>query len=204
MKLKSLHILLLSALLTALVAGCSSTYVEQSWKSPDVGGFNFKKLLVVAPNPDGANRRAAEDTLKAQLPHIQVVQSYTLLPDKDELKDKAAAGKVIKENGFDGVVIMRMVSKDTELNYMPGAYPAAYGSMWGYWGAGYAMAPYYDTGSITTDKIIGIETNIYDVATEKLVWSGLTKSTNPANAQALVAETVGAIRKEMKKQKLIP
>jgi hypothetical protein len=203
--MKSLHTLLLSALLSVFVAGCTSTHIEQSWKSPDVGRFNFKKILVVAPNPDGANRRAAEDTLKAQLTTVEVVQSYNLLVSKEDLSDKAKAGKIIKDNGFDGVIIMRMVSNDTEVNYMPGSYPAAYGSMWGYWGNSYALAPYYyDTGTITTDKIIGIETNVYDVASEKLVWSGVTKSTNPSNSQQLVAETVGAIRKEMQKQKIIP
>ncbi len=57
--------------------------------------------------------------------------------------------------------------------------------------------------TVSTDHILSVETNIYEVASEKLVWSGMTASTNPGNVRQMAADVVSLIRQEMLKQKLI-
>jgi hypothetical protein len=51
---------------------------------------------------------------------------------------------------------------------------------------------------------VQIETNIYEAAGERLIWSAATTSTNPGNVQQLITDAAMAIRAELVKEKLIP
>jgi len=62
---------------------------------------------------------------------------------------------------------------------------------------------YWNPGTITTDRVIGLETNIYNVKDEGLIWTGLTKTTNPGNVEKLVMEVAGVVRAKLREQKLI-
>jgi hypothetical protein len=101
----------------------------------------------------------------------------------------------------EGAVIMRVVSKDQELNYSPGtswygAYPQ-YGSFGGYWGYGWGMA--YDPGYLRTDTIVMVETLVYSLVQDKLLWAGQSKTTNPTNIKNFIAELSDGAAKEMRK-----
>jgi hypothetical protein len=93
--------------------------------------------------------------------------------------------------------VMRPVYNEQETNYAPGSYPAPYYSLWGYWGWAYPIA--YSPGYYQTDRLVGVETNIYDTSNGKLVWSGLTETTNPTEVRKLVADTAKKVRSEMKR-----
>ena len=81
--------------------------------------------------------------------------------------------EALREGGFDGVVMLRLVSVDKSATYVPGsAYvvPMGYHSMYGGWGyGGYsAYGAVYDPGYIQEDQLVNFDTNIYSVAAEKL------------------------------------
>ena len=86
--------------------------------------------------------------------------------------------------------------------YGMGPYPAGYRSFGGYYN-NYAM-PAYTTTTVTTDRIISVETNIYEFPGEKLVWSSIASSTSPGDIPDLLNKVAEAVRKEMARQKLIP
>ena len=48
-----------------------------------------------------------------------------------------------------------------------------------------------------------IETLVYDMQADKLVWAGRSESTNPSRVDSLIKELVAAAADEMKKQGLI-
>ncbi len=50
--------------------------------------------------------------------------------------------------------------------------------------------------------MVVIETLIFSVKTNALVWAGVSESTNPKNAQKLLADLVKAAAKELRKQGL--
>jgi hypothetical protein len=96
------------------------------------------------------------------------------------LRDRNKAKAWVKQEGFDGAVIMRPVAVDKETSYVPGqAYvvPSHYGSMWGYWGTGWGYA--YDPGYVKQDQIVSVEGNVYSVADDKLVWPAAPRRTIP-------------------------
>jgi hypothetical protein len=63
---------------------------------------------------------------------------------------------------------------------------------------------YWDAGTLSTDRVIGMETNIYNAKDEQLIWTGLTRSTNPGNVQRLITEVAEVVRAKLREQKLIP
>lgn len=199
--------LLLVASLAALplAAGCSSTEVEETWKAPGTGQLAFKKVLVIASSPSVAFRHKAEDLMAQQIRGATVIKSYTVLPDRASLEDKAKIDQLVRDNGIDGIVMMRVVSDQTEVSYEPPAYPSSYYAFGDYYGPDYGLAPfYYDPGDVRTYKVYGVETNVYEAKQGKLVWSGLTKTTDPENTADLLKETVETVHEEMKKEKLVP
>jgi hypothetical protein len=186
-----------------LLGACASnsTEVVNSWKDPTAPGRRFNKVLVVFITKDAGLRRAAEDELAHKLGNA--VPAYTVIPDSI-LIDHNKAKAWVKEEGFDGAVVMRPVAVDKESTYVPGqAYvvPSHYGSMWGYWGAGWDYA--YDPGYVKQDQIVSVEGNVYSVADDKLVWASRTKTYNPESVRQLINDIVDVTVAEMKKQKVL-
>lgn len=75
-----------------------------------------------------------------------------------------------------------------------------YNSPWGY--DGYGWGTLYDPGFVRDDTVVVIETLIYSVPMDKLLWASVTESTNPKNAAKLLAEVVKETAKQMQKQGL--
>ena len=188
---------LLALTLTVLVSGCGSgTNVVQSWRDPDVTVEvgSIKKMLVIALLRDEATRRMAEDEIVSQLPG-RAVSSYLYLgPLPTELEMEPFMER-LRTDGFDGLMIMRLAEVETQQTYVPGSYPAYYGSPYGYYGYSYPM--YASPGYVQTDQYYRVETNFYSVATEKLVWSGVTSSFNPTSLTGTLDDIVKAIREKM-------
>ncbi|MEO6876356.1 MAG: hypothetical protein ABI222_16185 [Opitutaceae bacterium] len=189
-----------------LLAACNSTTLESSWKAPAVDSIHFTKVLVVAASPVDSLRRMTEDAMKAQITTVPVVTSYELLPNRADAKDRTKLAALIKSSGVDGIIIMRLVSDANEVTYVAGTpMPMPYRSFYGYYNRPYGLSPYfYDPGSIRTDRVVSIETNIYDAKDESLIWSGVTKTTNPENVEDLVAQVTKVVRAKLRAQKLIP
>lgn len=189
-----------------LLAGCNTTSVENAWVAPDVSQIRFNKIMVVATSPDGALRRTAEEAMKAQVQRVECVTSYSLLGAESDLKDIAKVAATLKTAGVDGVVVVRPVCDRNEITYVPGQpMPLPYRTFRGYYARSYGLnAFFYEPGYFDTTRVVKLETNIYEVAGERLIWSGVTTSTNPGNTNQLVQDTAKAIRAELIKQKLMP
>jgi hypothetical protein len=189
--------------LALLLGACASnsTEVVNAWKDPSVGQIRFNKVLVVFISKDVGLRRAAEDELAHKLRNA--VPAYTVIPDSI-LRDRNKAKAWVKQEGFDGAVVLRPVAVDKETTYVPGqAYvvPSHYGSMWGYWGPGWDYA--YDPGYVQQDQIVSVEGNVYSVPDDKLVWASRTKTYNPESVRQLINDIVDVTVAEMKKQKVL-
>jgi hypothetical protein len=192
------------AFAAAIAAGCASTSFVSSWQAPVEGTIQFdnKRVAAVVVSSDETTRRAGETALAREISArgAQGVPSYTLLSGEDA-KDKEAAKKKLQDAKIEGAVLMRAISNEQEISYSPGtgwygAYPY-YGSFYGYWGYGWGMA--YDPGYLRTDRVVMIETLVYSVTDDKLLWAGKSKTTNPENLQKLIGELADAAAKEMRK-----
>jgi hypothetical protein len=195
-----------------LVAACASTSIKSSWRDPaaTAQSLRFRRIVVVALMRDSATRRVAEDELagvinrgpRGRAGEVQAVAGYTLLGE-DDLRNVEAAKAKIRPEGFDGAITMRLVGKDQRVTYVPAAPapPIAYGRMWGYYGgAGGAL---YDPGYLRTDTVVSVETNVYSVTDEKLLWSGVSETFDPRDARTLVDDVARAVAKALEKEGLL-
>jgi hypothetical protein len=188
-------------LLVTASLGCAS-HVESSWRDPGTtaDSLRFRELIVVAMAREGAMRRAAEDALvqslrespRGQSGELRITPSYEVL-DQSELSDVKRARAKVEAKGYDGAVIVSFVSAQERLSVDP----AMHTGMWGYYGR---RGMIYDPGSVRSDTIVRIQTNIYRVADGKLLWSGVSRTMNPRNVDSLAndvfRDVVGSLRDE--------
>jgi hypothetical protein len=192
----------LLGLLAVSLTGCSSTSFVSTWKVPLEGPIQFdgKRVAAVVVTANESTRRAGEDALARRISagRAHGIPSYTLVSGETP-KDQEAAKKVLKEADIEGAVVMRVISSETEVSYSPGGVYAApyYGSFWGYWGYGWGMA--YDPGYLRTDTVVMVETLVYSVTQDKLLWAGRSRTTNPSNVSRFILELSNKAASEMKK-----
>ena len=184
---------ILPAVLIAVViaASCTSTKITSSWREPDkaVVVSTLNKVLVVALFKDETSRHKAEDQMASYLNGKGIV-SYNYLDNNFDPKNEDVLREKIKKDGFDGAVTMRLVDIDKEKIYTPGntsLYPSYYRS-WSY----YSSPGYY-----STSKTYTIETNVYSIKEDKIIWSGLTATTDPDGVKKMTEEVAKVVYKKM-------
>jgi CubicO group peptidase (beta-lactamase class C family) len=129
------------------------------------------------------------------------VASYRLVP-REELRDPDKAKGWYERAGAQGVVAMRLVKADKRQTWSPSMWNTPYySSLWGYYGYGWGAV--YDPGVKRTETIAVIETLIFSVPQNKLLWAGVTQTTDPKDASRIIKDVVAATVKEMDKQGLI-
>ncbi|MBP1221556.1 hypothetical protein [Flavobacterium sp. 1355] len=203
-------------LITLFLISCSSnTSIVSSWRDPDitVAQEQFKKVLVVALVKDEATRRTAENRIAASNPIFKT--SYQYMNGTTLHLTKEQQLKILQDENFDGVVTMRLVSKEKETTYVPGTYTGMYyggfdgmyTGMYGYgFGNWYGMySPnFYDPGYYQETTSYMVETNIFSLKQNKLIWTGTTKSEYVTDVGQTVDAIMQAVVKEMRKDGSLP
>ena len=181
-------LLLAAALLAAIAGGCASTAIVSAWRDPGLAQVPFRKVLVVFQHADPRLRQQAERTMAANI--AGAVPAHAIFSD-EEVRDLERVKARVRQEGFDSAVIMRVVSVDREVSYVPGrAYvvPSYYHGFYGYWGYGWRSV--YEPGYMRADRVVTIATNVYSVADDKLVWASQSETFNPASLGNAVHEVV--------------
>jgi hypothetical protein len=193
--------LLAAALPVVLLA---DTKFTSTWASPDAKQVSFtgKKVATLVMSSDDSLRMSGEEGLVTELKArgINAVAAYRMIP-KEELKDPDKARGWFERTGVEGVIVMRPVSMGKRTVYTPPVWTStSYNSLWGYYGYGWGAM--YDPGSIREDMVVAIETLIYSVPKNALLWAGSSETTNPKDSRKLLADLVKEAAKEMKKEGL--
>jgi len=192
-------------MLIILITACTSTRITSSWRDVDktIVIEKLNKVLVVALFKDETSRHTAEDQMAAYLNGKGVV-SYNYLDTYFNKANEALLRAKIKADGFDGVVTMRLIDVDKEKVYTRGnfsAYPFYFRNFSGYY---YRSWSNYSTpGYYSTTKTYRIETNVYSVKEDNLIWSGLTKTTDPNGVKKLTEEVAQAVYERMLREGFI-
>jgi len=197
-----------------LFTGCAATELTSAWKDPEYQG-SPKKILVYTVLKNQLRRRIFEDEFVAHFKYrgVNAVPGYQVFPG-EELAKKEVLEEKLKLQGFDTLLLTQITGTKKELvqvpgtvNYqpMPGSmYPqASYYRSWpGYYNAGY-MATY--TPSYTAeDYYVMTETSLFDVASEKLIWSAAAVTRVGGKDQKLIKDYVATMMDAIRKDKMAP
>lgn len=195
------------ALVMASLAACATTSFVSTWKAPDAQPLQVAgaKVAAVVMTKSPGQRRAAEDALARAIARqgAEGIASYTIFP-ADSPTDESAAKAAFEKAGITGVVVMRPRGSKQVVTSTPAMYAGPYYG--GYWGGGYygyGWSGAYGAASIQTDTIVSIETLVYSLKQNKLVWAGQSQTTSPTKLDALIQEVATAAASAMKKQGLL-
>jgi len=194
------------ALLTfAVCAYADKPEFTTSWKATDASGISFagKKVAALVISGDQNLRVSGEEELVRQLNArgVQGVATYRMAP-AEELTTGERARPWFERAGIEGVVAMRP-ARNKETIYSPSVWTTtSYSTLWGYYGYGWTSV--YSPGGSRDETTIVVETLIFSLPLDKLLWAGVSSTTNPKAAPAFIGQLVDAAVKEMKKQRLIP
>jgi hypothetical protein len=187
------------------VAAASPTFTV-TWKNPAAANITYagKKVVGLIVSDDMPLRQSAEEALARELTAkgVRGVPAYQMIP-KEEVRDKDKAKAWFERTGTTGVVIMRLVdvSKETRPTVVAWESAPYYGSLWGYYP--YAWGATIDLTPNKTRVTFVVETLVFDVPGNRLLWAGTSETTNPKGAQELVKSLVNAAADQMKKEGLI-
>ena len=207
------YLILLAAI---ILSGCgSNTSIVSSWRDPKitVAQEHFKKVLVVVLVKDEASRRTAENRIAASNEIFKT--SYQYLNESTSQLTKEQKLKILQDENFDGVITMRLVSTEKETNYVPGTYTGmyyggfdgmytnVYGYGFGNWYGMYSPS-FYDPGYYQETTSYMVETNIFSLKENKLIWTGTTKSEYVKDLGQTVDAIMQAVVAEMRKDGSLP
>lgn len=213
------HFAVLCGSLLALAAcKTTSTNFSQSYRNPGYEGTFFKKVMVIGVAQDQKGRQAFEDALVSAIVAEggSAEASIGVLPHEEQISEDQLHA-AIDAGGFDAVLITRVLSVDKSQEYTPPKaynnpetryYPASSG--WGYGYGGYygfygtTFAEVHEPGYFETSTTVKLETNLYSVATNELVWTGQSETVDPESIDDARSSMTHAVAKKLKAERLIP
>jgi len=170
-------------LLCSLLSSCSASRLLSSWNDSSFGESSIATVLIVGIARDETKRRIYEDTFVdgLSLANTKSVPSYTASKQSIEPSEKALR-EVVKKTGVKTVLITHVVSENEKEFYQPSNimhgtnnystpglyryYPFIYNSV-------------FSSDSYTSTTKVVLETNLYDVKTDKLIWTARSESIDP-------------------------
>ena len=197
------------ALMTFMLSSCTpTTRITGSWTNPDLPVKTYNQLFIAAMTSNVKAKDQVEEDLAASLRQqgIAVTTSRKLFPPnftQDHLQDKRAVLERVREENHEAILTISLIDQESESRYVPGSYGYApmnqygwYGSFWGYYSRMYPMV--YEPGYYTEERVYFIETNLYDTATEKLIWSAQSESYDPTDLQRFSEKFAEIIIEELR------
>ena len=188
--------------LLATFAFASSTKFVSSWRNPIGGDLSGLKVATFLVNPDQNMRLGPEESLAAELRRRghDAIAGHLVLP-LPLTEDREKAKEFLTKGGITGAVVMRLIQEGEvsrpSVYYSQGYYP----SFWGYWNYGWSATYVVNPGD--PDQVYWVETLVYLVEEDRLVWAGVSETANPKDVRDFVKQLVDAAGKELRKAGLV-
>jgi len=216
----SAHLLRL-VLAGLLVTACSGTKTTDSWSDQSYKG-QIKNVYIIGIAKNELNRMAFEDTFESRLTSegVKAISSYKdNLPTNQEV-DREDIIQRMRNNNCDSVLLTRLVSQRTKATmsggrgsytYTPG--PSSGGlvvqkrtrdSIYNSWGHYYNYGTMNYVASPKADFVIlTVESVLYDLQTEELIWSAQLETHLQGNFENMVRTFVEEVAKDLKGKGLL-
>ena len=199
----SLKWLIIIPVATIFLSGCASTKLTHIWVDDAFKGKVFSDVLVIAVSKEEGVRRSFEEKFVAELKQagVEAVSSADVIdiPANKELKKEEILEAVRKfEN--DSVVITHLIGVKKKKVYYPPT--RTYSTYYGYYHDTYSYVS--RRGYYKTHTFVRLEPNLYDVKTEKLVWSGKSETWEPGSDQQIIDDVVKVVIENLREQGLLP
>jgi hypothetical protein len=188
--------------LAFLIISCGGTEITQTKVDEAYKGKPVSDILVIAITGNEHNRRSFEKKFVAQLKSVGVdaISSEKAIPMPPDLElKKEAILAAVSQYENDAVIITHLIGKEEKDVYTRGG--SAHGGYYGFYRSRYSYA--HDPGYSSTSTTVRLKTNLYDVKTEKLIWSGKSETWSKDSKDQIINDVIKAVINNLQKNKLI-
>ena len=205
--MKPLHILLASAIIILSASCIPSMKVTADWTNKEaLPEKKLSKIFIAAITSNiDAKRTLESDFQKYALTRgLQVIKSGDLFfPNFDEKNapDKETVLRKIREAGCDGIFSIALIDneggnkhKAGDPNYSPMTY-SHNAAFWDYYD--YHHTSLYAPGYYSTNKTYYLESNVYDLRSEKLLWSIQSEAYDPTSIKKFSRQYADMVTKRL-------
>jgi len=182
-----------------LVISCAGTELTQEQIDEAYTGNPVSDILVIAITGNEHNRRSFEKKFVAQLKSVGVdaVSSEEAIPMPANLElKKEMILNAVNQYKNDAVIITHLIGKEEKDVYTRGG--SAHRGFYGFY-----RSRYSDPGYSSTSTTVRLETNLYDVKTEELIWSGKSKTWSKDSKDKIINDVIKTVIKNLQQNKLI-
>lgn len=191
------------------VGACGSTSFQTTWKAPDAGPLKIEdgtKIIAMVVNPNEAKRRGMEAALVNELNEhgLDGLAAYSVVP-ADAAQDKDKAAPYVRKSGARYAVVVQITGQDKQVTGTPSMMGAGmWGAPGGFYGAGWGWGYGWGGGTdIRTDTLVSVQTLLYDLGADKLVWAGQSQTLNPSKVESFMRDLLQAVGDELQKDGLV-
>jgi hypothetical protein len=180
----------------ALLCGCSSIKVVETWNGPGPSAHRYQKIMIVGIGRDENARALIEDILAGELERggVKAVASHTLVKNIDNARrdDVVAA---VRTTGADAVLSLKVIGKGDTTVTQGGQSGGIYGTAGN---VGGTLLPGARDYSLAT-----VQTNLYDSATAALVWSATIKTYDAERPARVSRDLASFFLEKLRKEGLL-
>ena len=180
------------ATVVLLIARCSSSgaQIVDAYRAPGTVSFTFNRVAVIVLNGSHDLRSSLEDEVVKTAGGKRLVASHTVLGEND-IRSYDTVRQALLSKQFDGAATMRLIRGDEIDPYAssPGESFSTYAE---------SVPP----GEPVFGGKVVVETSVYRLSDEKLIWRGVVKA-DKGNPQATMREVVQTLANHMRDTGLV-
>lgn len=186
------------AFLCLLVYGCATTpeitELTDVWNYRQYSGDYLDKIMIVGKPRSEANRIQYEDHISKALKKskIDTIPSYTLIPAMEDLNREnirraadLAGAKTVLVSKVVGIDEENVIFKQTIKQDMVAR------------GSGMYIRTYVEPGRVEKFTKVRLETGLFEVESEKLIWAATSSIMNPHTADEAIKDFSMAIIQQL-------
>jgi hypothetical protein len=187
-----------------IVVSCAGTEITHKYVNEAYKGKPVSNILVIAITGNEDSRRVFERKFVAQLKAagVEAISSEETIPMPPDLElKKEAIINAVKHFKNDGIIITHLIDREEKEAFSRS--DDSHRGYYGFYHSRYTGSYSSDPGYSSTRKTIRLETNLYDVKTEKLIWSGQSKTISKDSKDQITHDVIKVVVHDLQNDKLI-
>jgi len=187
-----------------LIISCGGTELTHTQVNEAYKGKPVSNILVIAITGNEDSRRSFERKFVAQLKSagVEAISSEDAIPMPADLElKKETILNAVDQFKNDAVIITHLIGKEEKEAFTRSG--EADRGYYGFYHSRYTYSYARDPGYSNTSKTIRLETNLYDVKTEKLIWSGQSKTLSKDSKDQIINDVIKVVINGLQNNKLI-
>ena len=183
----------------AFAAACGSSSpssphakIVDSYRARGTVSFVYDKAAVLVLNGGPDLRRTLEAQVAAAAGNPKLFAAHSVL-STDDMRSAATMRQKLLEQKFDGLLVLRAI-RETEVNPIESVAGESFSS--------YASSVPPGEDAFGAGKML-LETSVYNLTSEKLIWRAVVEADSTEGAQAMVRHAVNVMRHDLERTGLI-